>query len=172
MGDGTPNRRRPGKAPSGAGHGGKRKGAGRPRSASFNWSGPRRTSSATLLRKYADEAVRRLVTIMRDQRVSYVARVKAAKKLLKWGYGASPKYRMELPRQPWEMRELPTREAIAAEMYRRGYFLRVLDLIERERDHRDDCETDAARCSLPDAVHAAENCGGIQHVDGIPTAGE
>lgn len=151
MGDGTPNRRRPGKAPSGAGHGGKRKGAGRPRSASFNWSGPRRTSSATLLRKYADEAVRRLVTIMRDQRVSYVARVKAAKKLLKWGYGAPPNYRMELPRQLWEMPEPPTRDEIAAEMYRRGYFLRVLDLIEEEieRDRRDDCETDAARSSLP-----------------------
>ena len=29
------------------------------------------------------------MTIMRDQRVSYVARVKATKKLLKWGYGAA-----------------------------------------------------------------------------------
>jgi hypothetical protein len=58
--DGMLNRRRLGKAPSGAGHGGKRKGAGRPRSPSFNWSGPRRTFSAPLLRKYADEAVRSL----------------------------------------------------------------------------------------------------------------
>jgi hypothetical protein len=98
-----------------------------------------------LLRKYADEAVRRLVTIMRDQRVSYVARVKAAKKLLNWGYGAPPNYRMELPRQLGEMPERPTREAIAAEMYRRGHFPRVLDLIEAEikRDRR---EADSA-CS-------------------------
>ena len=110
-----------------------------------------------MLRKYADEAVRRLVTIMRDQRASSVARVKAAKKLLNWGYGAPPKYRMELPRQLWEMREPPTREEIAAEMYRRGNFHRVLDLIEEElqRGRRDDCE-----------------CRGRQHIDGIPTAGE
>jgi hypothetical protein len=137
------NHRRLGIAPSGAGHGGRRKGAGRPRSVSFYWSGPRRTSSATLLRKFANEAIRRLVTIMRDQRVSYVARVKAAKKLLDWGYGAPPNCRLELPKMP----EPPTREEIAAEMYRRGHFLRVLDLAEREikRDRREDCETDAAR---------------------------
>jgi hypothetical protein len=142
--DGMLNRRRPGKEPSGAGHGGKRKGAGRPRSASFNWSAPRRTFSAPLLRKYADEAVRSLVTIMRDQRASYVARVKAAKKLLNLGYGPPPNYRVELPRQPWEMPEPLTEEEIDAEMYRRGCFLRVLDLIEEEikRDRRDDCETD------------------------------
>jgi hypothetical protein len=108
---------------------------------------------------------------MRDQRLSYVARVKAAKKLLNWGYGAPPNYRMELPMQLWEMPKLPTREEIAAEMYRRGYFLRVLDLIERAT-----AETTAKPMQLavrsPDDVHAAENCGGIQHVDGIPTAGE
>ena len=138
LGDGTPNRTKHSKASSGAGHGGKRS---RPRSSAGYRSRPHRTSSATLLRKYAEEAVWTLVTTMRDRRASYTARVKAAKKLLNWTYGPPPNYHIELLRLPEEIPELPPAEEIAAEIYRRG-LLRVLDLIDEEvkRDRRDDCE--------------------------------
>jgi hypothetical protein len=71
------------------------------------------------------------VSTMRDKRASYTARVKAAKKLLYWGHGPPPNYHIELPLQPWEIPVRPTKEEIAAEMYRRG-MLPVLDLIDEE----------------------------------------
>jgi hypothetical protein len=72
---------------SGNDHGGRRSGTGRPRRGGGHRNNLLGTSSASLARKYAEEAVRTVVAIMRDEHRSASARVNAARKLLYWGYG-------------------------------------------------------------------------------------
>ena len=52
---------------SGNGHGGRRSGTGRPRRGGGHRNNLLGTSSASLARKYAEEAVRTVVAIMRDE---------------------------------------------------------------------------------------------------------
>jgi len=70
---------------SGNGHGGRRSGTGRPRRGGGHRNNLLDTSSASLARTYAEEAVRTVVAIMRDEHRSASARVNAARKLVNAG---------------------------------------------------------------------------------------
>jgi hypothetical protein len=112
---------------SGNGHGGRRSGTGRPRRGGGHRNNLLGTSSASLARKFAEEAVRTAVAIMRDEHASAWARVNAAKKLLYWGYGPPSNHLIEVLTPPSQILELPTQEEIMAEIKRRG----LLSVIER-----------------------------------------
>ena len=112
---------------SGNGHGGRRRGAGRSRRGGGHRSNLLGTSSASLARKYTEEAVRTVVAIMRDKHRSASARVNAARKLLYWGYGPPSNHPIEVLIPPSQIPELPTQEEIMAEIKRRG----LLPIIER-----------------------------------------
>ena len=112
---------------SGNGHGRRRSGTGRPRRGGGHRNKLLGTSSASLARKYAEEAVRTAVAIMRDEHASVSARVNAAKKLLYRGYGPPSNHPIEVLIPPSQIPELPTEQEINAEIKRRG----LLSVIER-----------------------------------------
>jgi hypothetical protein len=112
---------------SGNGHGGRRSGTGRPRRGGGHRNNLLDTSSASLARTYAEEAVRTVVAIMRDEHRSASARVNAARKLLYRGYGPPSNHPIEVLIPPSQIPELPTEQEIHAEIKRRG----LLSVIER-----------------------------------------
>jgi hypothetical protein len=73
--------------PSGNSHGGRRRGAGRPRGALGRRGGVLHMSLASLARKYTEDAITTLATIMEDKGEPASARIRAATKLLNRGYG-------------------------------------------------------------------------------------
>jgi hypothetical protein len=82
--------------PSGKGpHGGRRPGAGRPRGSVSRQNGPLRASLASLARRYGEEAIRTLVTVMRDKHAPGMARLNAVVELSNRGYGRPPQQPIE-----------------------------------------------------------------------------
>ena len=125
-GPGSPVRRET-RMTSGNGHGGRRSGTGRPRRGGGHRNNLLDTSSASLARTYAEEAVRTVVAIMRDEHRSASARVNAARKLLYRGYGPPSNHPIEVLIPPSQIPELPTEQEIHAEIKRRG----LISVIER-----------------------------------------
>jgi hypothetical protein len=74
--------------PSGNSHGGRRRGAGRPRGAVGRRGGVLHMSLAA--RKYTEDAITTLATIMEDKGEPASARIRAATELLNRGYGRLP----------------------------------------------------------------------------------
>ena len=114
------------------GHGGRRRGAGRPRGAVGRQDRVLRTASASIARKHAEAAIATLAMILKDKGEPAAVRVHAANDLLHRGYGPPPRELIEVPTPPSEIPELPTREEIDAELRRRG-LLTVRELVAQER---------------------------------------
>jgi hypothetical protein len=128
--------------PSGNSHGERRRGAGRPRGALGRRGAVLRMSLASLARKYAEDAITTLATIMKDKGAPASARIRAATGLLNRGHGRPPQSPEMLT--PFSQRpEFPTQEEINAELKRRG-LLPVLELVaqQMEREDRDSREAE------------------------------
>ena len=120
----------------GNGHGGRRRGAGRPRGAMGRRGGVLHASLASLARNHTEEAITTLASIMKDKRAPAMARIKAAAELLNRGHGRSPQS-IEVLTPPSEMRKFPTQEEINAELRRRGLApVLGLDAEEAEKGDR------------------------------------
>jgi hypothetical protein len=85
-------------------------------------------------RKYTEDAITTLATIMEDKGEPASARIRAATELLNRGYGRLPQS-LEVLTPSSEIPEFPTQEEIYAEVRRRG-LLPVLELVEWEREDR------------------------------------
>ena len=102
------------------GHGGRRRGTGRPRGAVGRQDRVLRTSWASVARKHADAALATLAMIMKDNGEPAAVRVRAANDVLDRGYGRPPTQSIEVLTPPSEIPELPTQREIEAELKRRG----------------------------------------------------
>jgi hypothetical protein len=105
--------------PSGKGsHGGRRPGAGRPRGAVSRRNGLFRVSLGSLARRYGEEAIRTLVTVMSDKHAPGMARLNAVVELSNRGYGRPPQQPIEglTPQLP----ENPTEDEIVEHYVRSG----------------------------------------------------
>jgi hypothetical protein len=105
--------------PSGNGsHGGRRPGAGRPRGAVSRRNGLFRVSLGSLARRYGEEAIRTLVTVMSDKHAPGMARLNAVVELSNRGYGRPPQQPIEglTPQLP----ENPTEDEIVEHYVRSG----------------------------------------------------
>ena len=121
--------------PSGNSHGGRRRGAGRPRGAVGRRGRVLHMSLASLARKYTEDAITTLATIMEDKGEPASARIRAATKLLNRGYGPPPQS-IEVLTPSSEIPEFPTPEETYAEVRRRG-LLPVLELVAEEMERED-----------------------------------
>jgi hypothetical protein len=92
------------------GHGGRRRGTGRPRGAVGRQDRVLRTSWASVARKHADAALATLAMIMKDNGEPAAVRVRAANDVLDRGYGRPPTQSIEVLTPPSEIPELPTQE--------------------------------------------------------------
>jgi hypothetical protein len=105
--------------PSGKGpHGGRRPGAGRPRGSVSRPNGPLRASRASLARPYAEEAIRTLMTVMRDEHAPGMVRLNAIKELCNRGHGRPPQQPIEGLTPP--LPENPTEDEIVDHFVRSG----------------------------------------------------
>jgi hypothetical protein len=86
--------------PSGNGHGGRRRGSGRPRGALGRQDRVLRTSWASAARKHAEAAIATLAMIMKDDGEPAAVRVRAANDLLDLGYGRPPAQSIEVLTPP------------------------------------------------------------------------
>lgn len=103
---------------SGPRHGGSRGGAGRPKGPV-----PERVrlfcaSQASLARRYAEEALSTLATIMRDERVPDGVRLKATKEILNRSHGRPSTQPIEQPASP--RKDPESEDEIIEELRRRG----------------------------------------------------
>jgi hypothetical protein len=119
--------------PSQNGHGGRRRGSGRPRGAVGRQDRVLRTSWASVARKHTDAAIATLGMIMTDTSEPAAARIRAAIELLDRGYGRPPAQSIEVLTPPSEIPELPTQREVEAELKRRG-LPTVSELVAHERD--------------------------------------
>jgi len=117
------------------GHGGRRRGTGRPRGAVGRQDRVLRTSWASVARKHADAALATLAMIMKDNGEPAAVRVRAANDVLDRGYGRPPTQSIEVLTPPSEIPELPTQREIEAELKRRG-LPTVSELVAQERDRK------------------------------------
>jgi hypothetical protein len=86
-------------------------------------------------RKYTEDAITTLATIMEDKGEPASARIRAATELLNRGYGRLPQS-LEVLTPSSEIPEFPTQEEIYAEVRRRG-LLPVLELVAQEMERED-----------------------------------
>ena len=128
------------------GHGGRRRGAGRPRGAVGRQDRVLRTSSASVARKHTEAAIATLAMIMKDEGEPAAVRVHAANDVLDRGYGRPPTQSIEVLTPPSEIPELPTQREIEAEIKRRG-LPTVSELVAQERDRK--AAVSAARPRAP-----------------------
>ena len=113
------------------GHGGRREGAGRPRGSSDHRSQPFGTLRASLARKYAEEALNTLVTIMKDKRAPTTTRLDAAVEILDRGHGRPTPSKEPVEEQAPPSASPESPEEIVAELKRRGLFP-VLELMRHD----------------------------------------
>jgi hypothetical protein len=92
-------------------------------------------SLASLARKYTEDAITTLATIMKDKGAPASARIRAATELLNRGYGRPPQS-IEVLTPSSEIPEFPTPEETYAEVRRRG-MLPVLELVAEEMERED-----------------------------------
>ena len=99
-------------------HGGRRDGAGRPKGPVPEGERLFRTSQASLARRYVDEAIETLATILRDKNAPAGVQVSAAAELLSRLHGRPPPMSIEPPRPPY--RGPKTEDEYIEELRRRG----------------------------------------------------
>ena len=108
------------------GHGGRRRGSGRPRGAVGRQDRVLRTSWASVARKHADAALATLAMIMKDNGEPAAVRVHAANDVLDRGYGRPPTQSIEVLTPPSEIPELPTQLSVFREECCRHPLFRLL----------------------------------------------
>jgi hypothetical protein len=110
-------------------------------------------SLASLARKYTEDAITTLATIMEDKGEPASARIRAATKLLNRGYGPPPQS-IEVLTPSSEIPEFPTPEETYAEVRRRG-LLPVLELVAEEMEREDRGSHHRHEAEDPASIRAA-----------------
>jgi hypothetical protein len=110
-------------------------------------------SLASLARKYTEDAITTLATIMKDKGAPASARIRAATEILNRGYGRPPQS-IEVLTPSSEIPEFPTPEETYAEVRRRG-LLPVLELVAEEMEREDRGSHHRHEAEDPASIRAA-----------------